>query len=162
MCSRTRLQQLYVESSRRDAAVREDGTKQTQDADVVEVGCQQVVPCVMVCCTCDRLVNSQGVMETEDTDRNRFVLDITKTAFLREGFTISREGGSRMDCGGDLSITKEKGGKVKQSSSRPSSGKVLKVLVCDIDTARRSFRGQPSIAAATTIRLKLSFFFQKA
>lgn len=73
-------------------------------------------------------------METEDTDRNRFVLDVTKTEFLKEGFTISRVGGSTASGAGGaggfaggaggFAVPKEKGAAGKRSSSRPSSGKV--------------------------------------
>ena len=70
-------------------------------------------------------VESQGTMELEDIDRNRFVLDVTKTEFLKEGFNISRVGGST--AGGattGLAVSKEKGAVGKRSSSRPLSGKV--------------------------------------
>lgn len=63
-------------------------------------------------------------MESEDTDRNRFVLDVTKTAFLREGFSISRVGGSAGDGANSPTGSNEKGEKSKRGSSRPSSGKV--------------------------------------
>lgn len=63
-------------------------------------------------------------MESEDTDRNRFVLDVTKTAFLREGFSISRVGGSTVDGANSPTASSEKGEKSKRASSRPSSGKV--------------------------------------
>ena len=63
-------------------------------------------------------------MESEDTDRNRFVLDVTKTAFLREGFAISRVGGSAVDGANSPTAHSEKGEKSKRASSRPSSGKV--------------------------------------
>lgn len=66
----------------------------------------------------------KGVMESEDTDRNRFVLDVTKTTFLREDFSISREGGSTADGATSPTSPKEKAEKSKRSSSRPSSGKV--------------------------------------
>lgn len=65
-----------------------------------------------------------GIMESEDTDRNRFVLDVTKTTFLREDFSISREGGSTADGANSPTAPKEKAEKSKRSSSRPSSGKV--------------------------------------
>ncbi|CAM9091877.1 unnamed protein product [Ectocarpus fasciculatus] len=65
----------------------------------------------------------KGVMESEDTDRNRFVLDVTKTTFLREDFSISREGGSTADAANSPTAHKEKAEKNKRSSSRPSSGK---------------------------------------
>ncbi|CAM9950707.1 unnamed protein product, partial [Ectocarpus sp. 12 AP-2014] len=65
----------------------------------------------------------KGVMEAEDTDRNRFVLDVTKTTFLREDFSISREGGSTADGATSPTSPKEKADKSKRSSSRPSSGK---------------------------------------
>lgn len=61
-------------------------------------------------------------MESEDIDRNRFVLDVTKTAFLRDGFSISRVGGSAAD--GANSPNSEKADMSKRASSRPSSGKV--------------------------------------
>lgn len=63
-------------------------------------------------------------MESEDADRNRFVLDVTKTAFLREGFSISRVGGSAVDGATAPNEKGEKGEKGKRASSRPSSGKV--------------------------------------
>ncbi|CAM9458926.1 unnamed protein product [Laminaria digitata] len=66
----------------------------------------------------------KGTMESEDTDRNRFVLDVTKAEFLKEGFRISRVGGST--AGGvssGVAVPKEKGPAGKRSSSRPSSGK---------------------------------------
>lgn len=74
----------------------------------------------------------KGEMESEDTDRNRFVLDLTKTAFLREGFSISRVGGSTADGANSPTAPNEKGeGNRRPSSrgssrasSRPSSGKV--------------------------------------
>lgn len=66
----------------------------------------------------------KGIMESEDTDRNRFVLDVTKTTFLREDFSISREGGSTADAANSPTAHKEKAEKNKRSSSRPSSGKV--------------------------------------
>lgn len=71
---------------------------------------------------CPAVEKSQGSMESEDIDRNRFVLDVTKTDFLKEGFTISRVGGSTAGgASSGLPVSKEKG---KRSSSRPSSGKV--------------------------------------
>lgn len=63
-------------------------------------------------------------MESEDTDRNRFVLDVTKTAFLREGFSISRVGGSAVDGSNSPTAPNEKCEQSKRASSRPSSGKV--------------------------------------
>lgn len=63
-------------------------------------------------------------MKTEDIDRNRFVVDVTKTTFLEEGFAISRIGGSTAGVGNGLGGAKEKGGIGKQTSARPSSGKV--------------------------------------
>ncbi|CAM9323251.1 unnamed protein product, partial [Discosporangium mesarthrocarpum] len=42
----------------------------------------------------------KGVMEVEDPDRNRFALDLTKRAFLADGYSISREGGSTPSWGG--------------------------------------------------------------
>eukprot|EP00903_Cladosiphon_okamuranus_P016097 g14858.t2 len=65
----------------------------------------------------------KGVMESEDTDRNRFVLDVTKTAFLREGFSISRAGGSAADRCNSPAAHNERGEQSKKASSRPSSGK---------------------------------------
>ncbi|CAM9405657.1 unnamed protein product [Ectocarpus sp. 4 AP-2014] len=65
----------------------------------------------------------KGVMESEDTDRNRFVLDVTKTTFLREDFSISSEGGSTADGATSPTSPKEKAEKSKRTPSRPSSGK---------------------------------------
>lgn len=70
----------------------------------------------------------KGKMESEDTDRNRFMMDVTKTDFLREGFSISRVGGSTANGANSPIAPNEKGEKSKRpssrSSSRPSSGKV--------------------------------------
>lgn len=74
----------------------------------------------------------RGKMESEDTDRNFFVLDLTKTAFLREGFSISRAGGSTAKGANSPSAPNEKGEGNRppssrgssRASSRPSSGKV--------------------------------------
>ena len=74
---------------------------------------------------------SQGIMETEDADRNCFVLDVTMTDFLKEGFNISRVGGATAVGAGGLAVPKEKGAAGKRSSSRPSSGKV-----CESDWIR--------------------------
>lgn len=63
-------------------------------------------------------------MESEDVDRNRFVVDVTKTAFLGEGFSISRIGGSTADGANSPTARSEKSEKSKRGSSRPSSGKV--------------------------------------
>lgn len=63
-------------------------------------------------------------MELEDTDRNRFVLDVTKTAFLKEDFSISRVGGSTVGGANSPTASNEKGERRKRPSSRPSSGKV--------------------------------------
>eukprot|EP00752_Nemacystus_decipiens_P011329 g10067.t1 len=63
----------------------------------------------------------RGVMEAEDTDRNRFVLDVTKTAFLREGFSFSRVGGSAADGSNSPTASSEKGEKSKRGSTRPSN-----------------------------------------
>lgn len=66
----------------------------------------------------------QGVLDLEDTDRNRFVVDVIKTAFLKEGFGISRVGGSVSDGATSPTAAKERGDVSKRASSRPSSGKV--------------------------------------
>lgn len=67
-------------------------------------------------------------MESEDTDRNRFVLDVTKAEFLKEGFSISKAGAS-MEIGASRpSSAIEQGGKGHRLSNRPSSGKVLVVI----------------------------------
>ncbi|CAN0080547.1 unnamed protein product, partial [Scytosiphon promiscuus] len=66
---------------------------------------------------------AKGILDVEDTDRNRFVLDVTKTAFLREGFSISRVGGSTANGSTSPTVARERGDKGKRASSRPSSGK---------------------------------------
>lgn len=66
-------------------------------------------------------------MESEDTDRNQFFLDVTKTDFLKEGFSIAKAGSST--GGGAMrppssGSTSERRGKGSRASGRPSSGKV--------------------------------------
>lgn len=65
----------------------------------------------------------QGVMELEDSDRNRFVLDATTTAFLNDDFSVSNGCGST--AGGPGSPrTAGKAGNAKVALGRPSRGKV--------------------------------------
>lgn len=68
----------------------------------------------------------KGEMESEDTDRNRFLLDLTKTAFLREGFSISRVGGSTANGANSPAEGSRRPSSrgSSRASSRPSSGKV--------------------------------------
>lgn len=63
-------------------------------------------------------------MESEDIDRNRFELDVTKTAFLKDSFAISRAGGPTAGSTDKGIACKEKDGKGKRTSARPSSMKV--------------------------------------
>ena len=62
-------------------------------------------------------------METEDIDRNRFMLDVTKTDFLEEEFAVSRTRAgslSKSNAAGHPQVRVEDGMR-EQTSSRPSS-----------------------------------------
>lgn len=62
-------------------------------------------------------------METEDIDRNRFILDVTKTDFLEEGFAVSRAraGSSKTSNAAGHPQVREEDGMSERTSSRPSS-----------------------------------------
>lgn len=62
-------------------------------------------------------------METEDIDRNRFMLDVTKTDFLEEEFAVSRPraGFPTTSNAAKYPQVREEDGMHEQTSSRPSS-----------------------------------------
>lgn len=65
----------------------------------------------------------QGTMATEDIDRNQFMLDVTKTDFLKEQFAVSRARGSSTmikNAAGHPHVREEDGMR-ERTSLRPSS-----------------------------------------
>ena len=69
------------------------------------------------------IVMLQGVMETEDVDRNLFILDVTKTAFLEEDFTLSRAGGSLATAAVRRPLSRNEGERVSLAPSATIEGK---------------------------------------
>lgn len=63
-------------------------------------------------------------MESEDTDRNQFFLDVTKTSFLKEDFSIEKMSSSTGAGAMRPPSSGERGGNGKRTSGEPSSGKV--------------------------------------
>ncbi|CAM9540245.1 unnamed protein product, partial [Choristocarpus tenellus] len=67
----------------------------------------------------------KGVMKLEDTDRNRFEVDITKKAFLTDGFSITREGGNACSS----TFANQQKGDRKKHTEPGGSGNGLQIIL---------------------------------